>query len=148
MYEDDGPKMILTQRHDYQGKHGGQISFPGGKMEDVDDDTIQTALRETHEEIGIDPAEIQVLGKLTDVYIPVSKFLVHPYIGIIVRIPDFTLQEREVKEVITFDLESLIDDAILQKRNIKNLSRIDFERYSLLHHRRQNRLGRYSIDVE
>ena len=119
MYEDNGPKMILTQRHDYKGTHGGQISFPGGKMEDVDSDTIQTALRETHEEIGIHPKDIEVYGKLTDVYIPVSKFLVHPYIGFYNGDPDFIPEEREVKEVITFHLEQLMDDSILQKRNIK-----------------------------
>ena len=119
MYEDNGPKMILTQRHDYKGKHGGQISFPGGKMEDIDDNTIQTALRETQEEIGVDPSEIDVYGKLTDVYIPVSKFLVHPYIGFYKGTPEFIMEEREVKEIITFDLEELLNETTLQKRDIK-----------------------------
>ncbi|MBD3636786.1 MAG: CoA pyrophosphatase [Crocinitomicaceae bacterium] len=112
-------KLILTQRNDYKGSHGGQISFPGGKMEDWDDNTIATALRETHEEIGIPPSDIDVLGKLTDVYIPVSKFLVHPYIGFHQNVPEFVLSTREVKEVIPFDLELLLDESTLQKRPIK-----------------------------
>ena len=119
LYEDNGPQLILIQRPPYKGTHGGQISFPGGKMEDIDNDTVQTALRETQEEIGIDPSRIEIYGKLTDVYIPVSKFLVHPYIGFHDGKPEFVLEEREVSEVITFDLEDILNDSILQKRNIK-----------------------------
>lgn len=119
MYEENGTKMILTQRHNYKGNHSGQISFPGGKMEEMDADTIQTALRETQEEIGIDPSDIDVYGKLTDVYIPISKFLVHPYIGFYRGSPEFILEEREVKEIITFDLEELLKEVTLQKRDIK-----------------------------
>lgn len=119
IFEDNGAKMILTQRHDYKGSHGGQISFPGGKMEPIDENTIQTALRETYEEIGIDPSDIHVLGKLTDVYIPVSRFIVHPYIGLLNKAPHFTIQQREVKEVITFELDDLLNDTIRQSRNIK-----------------------------
>ena len=122
LFEDQGTKMVLTQRHNYKGTHGGQVSFPGGKMEEIDESTIHTALRETHEEIGVSPNNINVLGKLTDVYIPVSKFLVHPFIGIHEGSPTFELSEREVKEIITFDLELLTQDAIVQKRDIKTSS--------------------------
>lgn len=119
LFEDNGLKMVLTQRHNYPGQHSGQISFPGGKMEDIDLDTVHTALRETQEEIGVDPNQIDVMGKLTDVFIPVSKFLVHPYIGYFDGIPQFIPSEREVKEIITFHLSSLVDPLTLQKRNIK-----------------------------
>ncbi|UKN02674.1 CoA pyrophosphatase [Paracrocinitomix mangrovi] len=118
-YEDNGTKLILTQRQHYKGNHGGQVSFPGGKMEDADESTIHTALRETHEEIGADPTQIEILGKLTDVYIPVSRFLVHPYIGIYKGIPNFTPEEREVQEIFAFDPELLLDVTIRQKRDIK-----------------------------
>jgi 8-oxo-dGTP pyrophosphatase MutT (NUDIX family) len=116
--ENDTLKLVLTQRQEYEGKHSGQISFPGGKNEANDIDFQETALRETNEEIGVFKENINILGKLTDVFIPVSKFLVHPFIGYHTGIPKFILSEREVKEVITFDLKLLLDDSILSKKQI------------------------------
>jgi 8-oxo-dGTP pyrophosphatase MutT (NUDIX family) len=112
-------KLVLTQRQDYQGKHGGQISFPGGKKEAGDIDLNQTALRETEEEIGLSSKNIHIIGKLTEVYIPVSNFLVQPFLARHQGEPQFFLQEREVKELITIDLISLKDDDIIQSKNIK-----------------------------
>lgn len=89
--------IILIERQDYDGKHGGQMSFPGGKKEDEDYSSLKAALRETHEEIGIHPDHIKVLGRLTDVYIPVSNFLVHPYVGMLESKPEFVADVREVK---------------------------------------------------
>jgi len=117
--EEDELKLTLTQRHDYKGKHGGQISFPGGKTEEFDNSTIQTALRETHEEIGIEPNQINVLGKLTDVYIPVSKFLVHPYVGFHEPNPNFIASDKEVKEIITFNIIELLQEENRQTTKIK-----------------------------
>ena len=119
LYEHHGTKIVLTQRQNYRGKHGGQISFPGGKMEQFDQSTLQTALRETHEEIGVKPEEVEVIGKLTDVYIPVSRFLVHPYIGYHQDVPSFKPSEYEVKEVISFDVDQLLDEQNLSHKNIK-----------------------------
>jgi 8-oxo-dGTP pyrophosphatase MutT (NUDIX family) len=119
MYEDQGTKMVLTQRHTYNGKHSGQISFPGGKMEAEDESIIHTALRETHEEIGVHPNKVEVLGKLTDVYIPVSRFLVHPFVGYHKEVPLFTAEEKEVKEIFSFDIDELLRDETLQLRDIK-----------------------------
>ena len=119
MYEDAGTKMILTQRHEYKGKHSGQISFPGGKMEDEDESIMQTALRETQEEIGVHPKDIEILGSLTDVYIPVSRFLVHPFIGYHKTVPKLKREEKEVKEIFSFDIEDLLLEDTLQKRDIK-----------------------------
>ena len=79
-YKDD-IYFVLTERQDYDGKHAGQISFPGGKAEPFDKNTAETALRETQEEIGVLPTAITILGRLTEVYIPVSNFLIHPYVG-------------------------------------------------------------------
>ena len=117
--EEEELKLTLTQRHDYKGKHGGQISFPGGKAENFDNSTEQTALRETHEEIGIEPNQITVLGKLTDVYIPVSKFLVHPYVGYHDSNPKFIASDKEVKEIITFNIVDLLQEKNRQTTKIK-----------------------------
>ena len=116
----NGIHMILTERQSYGGKHSGQISFPGGKQENEDQSTIHTALRETHEEIGIHPDQVNVLGKLTDVYIPVSGFLVHPYVGFMDEHPEFILEEREVKSVFTFPVEDLLKDDLRRITKIQN----------------------------
>ncbi|MEZ4923377.1 MAG: CoA pyrophosphatase [Crocinitomicaceae bacterium] len=127
MYEDNGTHMILTQRHEYDGKHSGQVSFPGGKMEKEDESILFTALRETQEEIGVHPDDIEILGKLTDVYIPVSKFLVHPFIGYHTSIPDLKREEKEVKEIFTFNIEELLWEDTLQYRDIRSPEGMTFK---------------------
>lgn len=112
-------KVVLTQRQDYKGTHGGQISFPGGKQEPQDQDILATALRESNEEIGLDPKSVEIIGKLSDVYIPVSKFIVHPFIGYCVSKPSFIRSEYEVKEIICFELNDLMLEGIKTKRDIK-----------------------------
>jgi 8-oxo-dGTP pyrophosphatase MutT (NUDIX family) len=103
--------IILIERQDYDGKHSGQMSFPGGKKEDEDYSSLEAALRETHEEIGIHPDQIKVLGKLSDVYIPVSGFLVHPYVGMLESKPEFIPDTREVKSVFTFDINEILRES-------------------------------------
>jgi 8-oxo-dGTP pyrophosphatase MutT (NUDIX family) len=101
--------IIVIERQDYDGKHSGQMGFPGGKWEEQDETELAAALRETQEEIGIDPASIVVLGSLTNVYIPVSNFLVHPFVGFLDRRPDLKIDEREVKAVFPFKLSELLN---------------------------------------
>lgn len=112
-------KAVLTQRQNYKGTHGGQISFPGGKKENQDPDIIATALRESEEEIGLDPKSVQIIGKLTDVYIPVSNFLVHPFVGYCHERPQFRRSEYEVKEIICFNILDLLKDETKAFRDIK-----------------------------
>jgi len=108
----------LTQRHDYKGTHGGQVSLPGGKLEEIDQSIVDTALRETHEEIGIHKSDIKVLGNLTDLYIPPSNFRVTPVVGYMEKEPYFTLDSFEVKELIETPLELLINDEKLKEKDI------------------------------
>jgi 8-oxo-dGTP pyrophosphatase MutT (NUDIX family) len=111
IYQQDGQLFsLLTERQTYKGKHSGQMSFPGGKMEDFDKNPGETALRETQEEVGIAPHKIELLGQLTDVYIPVSQFLVHPFLGYTATRPITKKEEREVQSIIHFPLEELLDN--------------------------------------
>jgi 8-oxo-dGTP pyrophosphatase MutT (NUDIX family) len=99
----------LTERMAYKGHHSGQISLPGGKPDPADPDLEHTALRECREEIGI--REMETLGKLTPLFIPVSRFLVHPYLSVCqVKNPLMTSQEREVKNILRLGLDQLMDD--------------------------------------
>lgn len=109
----------LTQRHDYGGTHGGQVSLPGGKMEDQDSSIIDTALRETHEEIGIHTNKIKVLGQLSDLYIPPSNFQVTPVVGYIDEHPSFDIDTYEVKELIEAPLTDLMDFERKKKKDIE-----------------------------
>lgn len=100
----------LIQRPDYDGVHAKQMSFPGGKKDEEDESLKITALRETKEEIGIDPSKIEIIGSLTELYIIASNFNVLPVIGILKGVPNFIADEHEVDEVIEVKLEDLMDD--------------------------------------
>ncbi|NOQ72286.1 MAG: NUDIX domain-containing protein [Crocinitomix sp.] len=109
-HQQDELHFILTERQDYNGTHSGQISLPGGKTEPEDGSTRVTALRETHEEIGIPPGNVEVLGQMTNVYIPVSNFLIHPYVGFTNNMPALVPDPREVKSVLHCSTGDLLSD--------------------------------------
>jgi 8-oxo-dGTP pyrophosphatase MutT (NUDIX family) len=114
--------IILIERQTDGGRHSGQISFPGGKKDIEDIDLQETALRETEEEIGIAKSKIEVLGELTQVYIPVSNFLVKPFIGVVLEGFEYVLSENEVKSVFKFSIEDLIDE--------KSIKKVDMDGYN------------------
>lgn len=99
-------------------RHSGQISFPGGKREPSDESLLQTALRETHEEIGVSPVEVTVLGALTPLYIPVSNFEVHPFVGYAEAPPVFSPQASEVTAVLTMPIDYFSDPANMRKTDL------------------------------
>lgn len=101
--------VVFIQRTDYNGPHSGQISFPGGKIEKEDKNIIETALRESNEEIGIDPNYVDIYGQLTPLHIPVSNFTVYPLIGIYKTTPEFIIDPNEVKYVIEVKLKDLLN---------------------------------------
>ena len=120
LYKKDGHIYFpLTQRHEYNGAHSGQISFPGGKVEMGDKSAIHTALRETEEELGIPQTSIQVLGTLTDMFIIASNFNVRPVVGFTEGPPEFSLDPREVAEVIEISLEQLLDNTLVKEKEIR-----------------------------
>lgn len=102
-------KLALILRKTYHGVHSAQIGFPGGKLEEYDDDLEMAAVRETFEEIGVPDHQIEVLRQLTEVYIPPSNFYVQPFIGISKETPEFKAQDEEVEEIVHVLLSDLLD---------------------------------------
>ncbi|RNA63146.1 CoA pyrophosphatase [Chryseobacterium nematophagum] len=90
-------------------RHSGQISLPGGKREEMDQDFSQTAIRETSEEIGIDKHYIRIIREMSPIYIPPSNFYVYPYISYSKKNPTFILQQSEAVEVIEFPITSFLN---------------------------------------
>lgn len=109
----------LILRPPYDGKHGGQMALPGGKAEPSDESLVRTALREAQEEIGIKAIDVKVLGELTDVYIPVSNYIVHPVIGYINYKPEFYPDVREVERIYHTDIEDIIRNREIVNREIR-----------------------------
>jgi 8-oxo-dGTP pyrophosphatase MutT (NUDIX family) len=110
---------VFMQRHDYDGVHGGQISFPGGKKEPSDRDIIHTAIREAEEETGVDPSIISVIGTLTPLFIPVSNMIVTPVVGWTEEKPSFNHQPEEVVFLFDAEIGRLMDPAILKLKPFK-----------------------------
>lgn len=110
--------MAFILRKTYKGVHSNQIGFPGGKTEDEDKDDVFTALRETHEEIGIHPERVTIIKQLTDIYIPPSNFLVKPFVGYVTETPHFILQEEEVEALIEIPLKEVISERNIASKKI------------------------------
>lgn len=105
--------LVLIVRNSYQGVHSAQIAFPGGKFEISDENYEKTALRETHEEIGIHPENIQVIRAFTQLYIPPSNFMVYPFLGICKSEITFTPDENEVVSIIELPLAAFLNEDII-----------------------------------
>ncbi len=102
--------LVLIRRPEYPGVHSGQISFPGGRHEPGETLT-ETALRETEEEVGISPKTLQMIGRLSSLYIPPSNFCLYPYVAYSPVYPTFQPDNKEVAEVIETPLTLLLDPA-------------------------------------
>lgn len=116
-------EIIFTKRATYDGHHSGQISFPGGKEEKLDNSLIETAIRETNEEIGIGLGTEEYLGKLTPLYIPVSNFIVHPFVffHLYKNHIEFSIDKQEVEYVILCELKNLL------KKNLIKTTTLDID---------------------
>lgn len=109
-------ERVSSNPHD---RHKGQISFPGGRYDNTDKDLSFTALRETQEEVGVSPRQINLLGKLTDLYIPVSNFLVKPFVGFMEETPHFSPQLSEVQSILEVPFSLFQEKTTIQKKDMK-----------------------------
>lgn len=127
----EGPRIVLTQRRPNLKHHPGQISFPGGRRE-PDEELVDTALRESEEEIGLDRSMVSVLGQLSPLYVPPSRFLVHPFVGIVEGAPPLSPADDEVSRIILADLDQLCDNESrrTEKRTIRGCE-VDVPYFSL-----------------
>lgn len=96
-------------------RHRGQISFPGGRYEEEDQQPVNTALREAEEEVGVNARNIQVIGNLSELYIPVSNFLVKPFVGFTPDTPRFRPQAEEVKDILEVPFSLFQDPLTIQQ---------------------------------
>jgi len=106
----------LIKRPVYQGVHSGQIAFPGGKMEEEDGDEVDTALREAWEEVGIMPEQVKLIGRMSDLFIPTSNFLVSPVLGYSEVVPEFVPEEKEVARIIQAAVSTLYEPSIRKQK--------------------------------
>jgi len=109
---------VLIKRPEYIGAHSAQVSFPGGGREKHDLSIIQTALRETREEIGVNEQDITIIGNLTEIFIPPSKYLVQPVLGFMNQRPDFVPDYREVGAILETPINWLLDENRIATKQI------------------------------
>lgn len=112
--------MVFIERVSIKGdQHSGQISFPGGQYEPNDGSLDFTAVREAEEEVGIKAKDVKLLGELTKLFIPVSNFMVNPFVGFLDYTPEFNPQLREVNQVIEVPYTHFQDPSTIQKTRLK-----------------------------
>jgi 8-oxo-dGTP pyrophosphatase MutT (NUDIX family) len=108
----------LILRPAYDGVHGGQMAFPGGRAEKEDENLNRTALREAQEEVGIKAIDVKIIGQLTEIFIPPSNFFVMPIIGYVNYHPTFYPDAREVDSIYEINLKEIMDEQNQQVRKV------------------------------
>lgn len=122
--ENNELKVLFIQRSIYDGAHSGQISFPGGQEEKSDKNLLTTALRETKEEVGLEIEENNILGKLSELYIPPSNFIVQPYVAFTEELGTLSIDPNEVQEVYKISLNALLEENSIQNKSVLLLNKL------------------------
>jgi 8-oxo-dGTP pyrophosphatase MutT (NUDIX family) len=120
--EGDQLYICLTKRPHTMKHHPGQISFPGGKVEKDDTSAEMTALREAREEVGIDHHQIEILGKLSDLYVEVSQFSIQPFLAWADQKPEFLVDFGEVEKLILFPVSDFIANEIISEIELETVT--------------------------
>ncbi|RLD22074.1 MAG: CoA pyrophosphatase [Bacteroidetes bacterium] len=120
LYEKDANwHTIVMKRKSHPGdRHGGQISFPGGKQE-IGEVLSQTAVRESHEEVGTPLEGVQVIGQLTQLHIPISNFMVYPFVGYLDAPAMLSPQLSEVDQIFEIPVSSFLAGESRQKKDLR-----------------------------
>ena len=119
--------LALIVRNTYPGVHSSQIGFPGGKVEESDFNLEETALRETHEEVGINREKVEIIKSFSQIYIPPSNFLVAPFMGISQQELTFVPDLHEVKRVLEFPVEDFLSKKSITKVKMTTSYATDIE---------------------
>ena len=119
--------LALIVRNTYPGVHSSQIGFPGGKVEESDFNLEETALRETHEEVGINREKVEIIKSFSQIYIPPSNFLVAPFMGISQQELTFVPDLHEVKRVLEFPIEDFLSEKSITKVKMSTSYATDIE---------------------
>ena len=112
-----GAGLVLTERRHDMRRHAGEVSFPGGRVE-PGESLVECALREAEEEIGLDPAAVEVVGALPPIGTFVTNYKVHPFVGLIAEDLPFVPSPSEVETVLAFSLDQL-RDAFAMRRLVR-----------------------------
>jgi len=124
--------LCLTRRNSNLKHHPGQISFPGGKIDKAEDDSVKTALRELEEETGVDQKSVTICGILSDLYVSVSNFLIHPVVGFLDHVPHFIPNHHEVEEIMLIPLNAFFNTKHLSESTVEtSFGKIDVPCYTI-----------------
>jgi 8-oxo-dGTP pyrophosphatase MutT (NUDIX family) len=128
------PMILMTEKAKTLKVHAGEIAFPGGKWCEKDQDLLETAIRETREELGLKVSKEQVVGKLDSVITLNSKYKITPFVAILETIP-FLKANSEVESILYIPLMSLLNtlsnDNLPEHRSIKEMYTFTFEKYNI-----------------
>ncbi len=120
LFEDGQFKFVLTKRTDSLKHHKGEISFPGGGQDKEDQNLIETALRETYEEIGVEQSQIKILGRLDDLF-TITRYIITPFVGTIHKKVEYKSNDAEVAELLHVPLDLfLTDEKFKEKAWVRN----------------------------
>lgn len=120
-------KVLFTKRTDHMEDHQGQISFPGGSVDEKDRTYQDTALRETYEEVGVHPEDVTILGRMDDALTMSSNFLVHPFVGYVPYPYAFAVNAREVKRLIVAPLKVFLPGSPSSRRDTVEYRGVAYE---------------------
>ncbi len=118
LVRDGGMDVLLTRRAEGLADHAGQISFPGGRIDDRDEDPLGAALREAQEEVGLNPDEVEVAGALP-LHATGTGYLIHPFVGFVSGGFEPAVDSREVAEAFTVPLAFAVDPRNRRSENVE-----------------------------